>query len=60
MDDVLTIEEDDPHVNAPGVKEVGEIGITDSAIAVANAVWHAAGVRVRRFPIRIGDLVTAR
>jgi xanthine dehydrogenase YagR molybdenum-binding subunit len=27
--------------------------------AVANAVWHATGIRLRRFPIRIEDLVTA-
>ena len=58
--DVLTVEEHDPHVNALGIKGVGEIGITGSAGAVANAVWHATGVRVRRFPIRIDDLVRAR
>jgi xanthine dehydrogenase YagR molybdenum-binding subunit len=56
--DVLTIDEHDPHVNALGIKGVGEIGVTGSAGAVANAVWHATGVRVRRFPIRIDDLVT--
>ena len=55
--DVLTVDEHDPHVNALGIKGVGEIGITGSAGAVANAVWHATGVRVRRFPIRIEDLV---
>jgi xanthine dehydrogenase YagR molybdenum-binding subunit len=55
--DVLTVEEHDPHVNALGIKGVGEIGITGSAGAVANAVWHATGVRVRRFPIRIDELV---
>ena len=58
--DVLTVDEHDPHVNALGIKGVGEIGITGSAGAVANAVWHATGVRVRRFPIRISDLVMAR
>jgi xanthine dehydrogenase YagR molybdenum-binding subunit len=57
--DVVTIDEHDPHVNALGIKGVGEIGITGSAGAVANAVWHATGVRVRRFPIRIEALVTA-
>lgn len=57
--DVLTIDEHDPHVNALGIKGVGEIGITGSAGAVANAVWHATGVRVRRFPIGIDDLVMA-
>jgi xanthine dehydrogenase YagR molybdenum-binding subunit len=56
--DVLTVEEHDPHVNALGIKGVGEIGITGSAGAVANAVWHATGVRVRRFPIRIDELLT--
>jgi xanthine dehydrogenase YagR molybdenum-binding subunit len=55
--EVLTIEEHDPHVNALGIKGVGEIGITGSAGAVANAVWHATGLRVRRFPIRIADLL---
>jgi xanthine dehydrogenase YagR molybdenum-binding subunit len=55
--DVLTIDEHDPHVNALGIKGVGEIGVTGSAGAVANAVWHATGIRVRRFPIRIDDLV---
>lgn len=54
--DALMIEEHDPHVNALGIKGVGEIGITGSAGAVANAVWHATGIRLRRFPIRISDL----
>jgi xanthine dehydrogenase YagR molybdenum-binding subunit len=57
--EALTVDEVDPHVNALGIKGVGEIGITGSAGAVANAVWHATGIRVRRFPIRIEDLVTA-
>jgi xanthine dehydrogenase YagR molybdenum-binding subunit len=55
--EALLIEEHDPHVNALGIKGVGEIGITGTAGAVANAVWHATGIRVRRFPIRIDDLV---
>jgi xanthine dehydrogenase YagR molybdenum-binding subunit len=56
--DVITVEEHDPHVNPLGIKGVGEIGITGSAAAVANAVWHATGVRARRFPIKISDLLT--
>src|SRR5215831_4056531 len=56
--EALTIDEYDPHVNALGIKGVGEIGITGSAGAVANAVWHASGIRPRRFPIRIEDLVS--
>ena len=55
--EALMIEEHDPHVNALGIKGVGEIGITGTAGAVANAFWHATGVRARRFPIRIDDLV---
>ena len=57
--EALMIDEYDPHVNALGIKGVGEIGVTGSAGAVANAVWHATGIRVRRFPIGIDDLVTA-
>jgi xanthine dehydrogenase YagR molybdenum-binding subunit len=52
------IEEHDHHVNALGIKGVGEIGITGSAGAIANAVWHATGIRVRRFPMRIEELLT--
>jgi xanthine dehydrogenase YagR molybdenum-binding subunit len=49
--ETILVEERDPHVNALGIKGVGEIGITGTAGAVANAVWHATGVRVRKFPI---------
>jgi xanthine dehydrogenase YagR molybdenum-binding subunit len=56
--EALMIEEHDLHVNTLGIKGVGEIGITGSAGAIANAVWHATGVRVRRFPIGIDELVT--
>lgn len=56
--EALLVEEHDPHVNELGVKGVGEIGITGSAGAIANAVWHATGVRLRNFPIRIEDLMT--
>jgi xanthine dehydrogenase YagR molybdenum-binding subunit len=56
--EALLIEEHDPYVNALGIKGVGEIGITGTAGAIANAVWHATGVRVRRFPVQIEDLVT--
>jgi xanthine dehydrogenase YagR molybdenum-binding subunit len=54
--EALLVHEDDRHVNALGVKGVGEIGVTGTAGAVANAVWHATGVRLRRFPIRIEDV----
>ena len=57
--EALLVHEDDPHVNALGIKGVGEIGITGTAGAVANAVHHATGIRVRRFPIGIADLLSA-
>ncbi len=55
--EALLIEERDPYVNPLGIKGVGEIAITGTGGAIANAVWHATGVRVRRFPIRIDDLM---
>ena len=55
--EAILVHEDDPHVNALGIKGVGEIGITGTAGAIANAVWHATGRRIRRFPIRLADLV---
>jgi xanthine dehydrogenase YagR molybdenum-binding subunit len=51
------IDEDDPHLNPMGAKGIGEIGIVGTAAAVANAVWHATGVRVRDLPIRVDRLV---
>jgi xanthine dehydrogenase YagR molybdenum-binding subunit len=55
--EAILVEEHDPHVNALGIKGVGEIGITGTAGAVANAVWHATGVRVRKFPITLDKLL---
>jgi xanthine dehydrogenase YagR molybdenum-binding subunit len=53
------IDEHDPHVNAMGSKGIGEIGIVGTAAAVANAVHHATGVRVRNLPITLDKLLTA-
>jgi xanthine dehydrogenase YagR molybdenum-binding subunit len=58
--EAILVEEVDPHVNALGIKGVGEIGITGTAGAVANAVWHATGVRVRQFPITLDRLIEPR
>jgi xanthine dehydrogenase YagR molybdenum-binding subunit len=55
--EAIMVEEHDPHVNALGIKGVGEIGITGTAGAVASAVWHATGVRVRKFPITLDRLI---
>jgi xanthine dehydrogenase YagR molybdenum-binding subunit len=45
------IEEDDLDVNPMGTKGIGEIGNVGTAAAIANAVYHATGVRVRDLPI---------
>jgi xanthine dehydrogenase YagR molybdenum-binding subunit len=55
--EAILVDEHDPHVNALGIKGVGEVGITGTAGAVANAVWHATGVRVRQFPITLDHLM---
>jgi xanthine dehydrogenase YagR molybdenum-binding subunit len=55
--DVAFVHEDDPYVNPMGVKGIGEIGITGACAALANAVYHATGVRVRDLPIRLDKLV---
>ena len=49
--DVTFVPETDYHINPLGVKGVGEIGITGVAAAVANAVYHATGKRIRSLPI---------
>ena len=49
--DIAWVEEDDQHVSPIGAKGIGEIGITGSAAAIANAVYHATGKRIRELPI---------
>lgn len=49
--EVIFVKEEDKIINPLGIKGVGEIGIIGVAAAVANAVWHATGKRVREFPI---------
>jgi xanthine dehydrogenase YagR molybdenum-binding subunit len=49
--DAILVEEVDPHVNEVGVKGIGEIGIVGAAAAIANAVYHATGKRIRDLPI---------
>jgi xanthine dehydrogenase YagR molybdenum-binding subunit len=51
------VEEEDPHVNPLGVKGLGEIALVGMAPAIANAVFHATGKRVRDLPIRIEDVL---
>jgi xanthine dehydrogenase YagR molybdenum-binding subunit len=49
--DATWIEEHDSHVNPMGTKGIGELGIVGTAAAIANAAYHATGVRVRDLPI---------
>ena len=56
--EAILVDEHDPYVNGLGIKGVGEIGITGTVGAIANAIWHATGVRPRRFPVRIEDLIS--
>ncbi|MCQ4289171.1 xanthine dehydrogenase family protein molybdopterin-binding subunit [Pseudomonas stutzeri] len=55
--DVIFVEEKDEIVNALGSKGVGEIGIVGVAAAVANAIYHATGKRVRDLPITMDKLL---
>jgi xanthine dehydrogenase YagR molybdenum-binding subunit len=55
--DVLFVEEDDSIVNDLGSKGVGEIGIVGVASAIANAIYHATGKRVREFPITLDKVL---
>ncbi|MFF9603848.1 xanthine dehydrogenase family protein molybdopterin-binding subunit [Streptomyces sp. NPDC014684] len=52
------IEDTDPN-DPVGIKGIGEIGIVGAAAAIANAVWHATGVRHRSLPIRPDRVLTA-
>ena len=50
---------DDPDTYDPtGIKGLGEVGIVGTAAAIANAVWHATGVRQRNLPIRLDRALT--
>ncbi len=57
--DVSWVDEVDERVNPLGIKGIGEIGIVGTAAAIANAVWHATGVRQRVLPIRPDRVLAA-
>lgn len=57
--EVLLVPEDDPHVNELGAKGLGELSTPGVAAAIANAVYHATGVRVRDLPITPDKLMQA-
>ena len=53
---VIFVDEPDSLVNPMGIKGLGEIGIVGVAAAVANAVYHATGKRIRDLPITLDKL----
>jgi xanthine dehydrogenase YagR molybdenum-binding subunit len=55
--DVIFVEEHDTIVNPLGAKGLGEIGIVGVAAAIANAVFHATGKRIRDLPITLDKLL---
>jgi xanthine dehydrogenase YagR molybdenum-binding subunit len=50
---VIFVPEEDRDVNPLGI---GELGTTGMNAAVANAVYHATGIRVRKLPLRLDAL----
>jgi CO/xanthine dehydrogenase Mo-binding subunit len=54
--EVILVPETDDFVNPAGVKGLGELGNVGTAAAVANALYHATGIRFRQLPIRIENL----
>jgi xanthine dehydrogenase YagR molybdenum-binding subunit len=54
----IVVPNDDRNSNPLGAKGIGELPMVGVAAAIANAVYHATGVRVRKVPIRIEDILT--
>jgi xanthine dehydrogenase YagR molybdenum-binding subunit len=55
--EVILVPEEDHDVNPAGVKGIGELANVGTAAAVANAVYHATGTRIRDLPIRLEKLL---
>ncbi len=53
----IVVENDERTSNPLGAKGIGELPMVGVAAAVANAVYHATGIRVRKLPVRIEDLL---
>jgi xanthine dehydrogenase YagR molybdenum-binding subunit len=53
---VIFVDEPDSTINRLGIKGLGEIGIVGVAAAIANAIYHATGKRVRDLPITLDKL----
>jgi xanthine dehydrogenase YagR molybdenum-binding subunit len=55
--EVILVPEQDDKVNPAGIKGIGEVANVGTAAALANAVYHATGIRVRELPIRLEKLL---
>ena len=55
--EVIFVDEPDEIINPLGIKGVGEIGVVGTAAAIANAIWHATGKRVRDLPITVDKIL---
>ena len=55
--DVIFLDETDPISSPMKAKGVGELGICGVAAAVANAVYHATGIRVRDYPLTLDKML---
>jgi xanthine dehydrogenase YagR molybdenum-binding subunit len=58
--DVHFLDIPDPIMNEYGARGIGEIGLAGVAPAITAAVYHATGIRVRKLPVRIEDLLAAQ
>ncbi|MCC8405872.1 xanthine dehydrogenase family protein molybdopterin-binding subunit [Paraburkholderia sp. MMS20-SJTN17] len=58
--DVTFLDYPDTVFNETGARGIGEIGLAGIAAAITDAVHHATGVRVRRLPVMIEDLLSPR
>ena len=57
--DIQFIDQPDPHMPVDGARGIGEIGIVGAPAAVANAIFHATGKRIRELPITPDKLIDA-
>ena len=57
--EIILVPEVDTEVNPAGIKGIGELSNVGTAAAVANAVYHATGIRIRKLPIRLEKLSEA-
>jgi xanthine dehydrogenase YagR molybdenum-binding subunit len=58
--DVTFLDYPDPAMGEYGARGVGEIGLAGVAAAITAAVYHATGIRVRKLPVRIEDLLPSK